>query len=173
MSEEESRQRPGAIAMGWWSNNIAPRDNAAARGLSARLRRAAGPLAVLCEPAVHELARSLRFKPEKADRLVQLVCLLAELREHDGRPLPRLLGGVEPVMSNARFEKLMRAQGDELTSRMRRAILMSERKCSIASLAEDLIYWNDKTRNRWFFDYFHVDAPREDAPENDLGRATA
>ena len=171
MNGKENSQRPGAIAMGWWSRHIAPRENAAARGLSARLRRAAGPITVLCEPEVHELARDLRFGPEKADRLVQLVCLLAELREHHSRRLPQLLGGAEPVMSNARFEKLMRSQGGELTSRMRRAILMSERSCNVASFADDLIYWNDKTRNRWFFDYFGVDAPREDAPDNDLGRA--
>lgn len=177
MSGEEESQRPGAIAMGWWSNHIAQdekkkwQEKAAARGLSARLRRAAGPIAVLCEPAVHELARSLRFGPQKADRLVQLVSLLAEVREHDGRPLPKRLGGAEPVMSTARLEKLMRAQGEELTSLMRRAILMSERKCNVASLAEDLIYWNEKTRNRWFFDYFGVDAPREDTPDNGHGRA--
>lgn len=166
MSGMEESQRPGAIAMGWWSAHIAPRENAAARGLAARLRRAAGPVAVLCEPAVHELARSLNFRQERAEKLVQLVSLLAELREHDGKRLPQLLGGAKPVMSNARLEKLMRARGEELTSLMRRAILMSERRCNIASFAEDLIYWNDKTRNRWFFDYFGVDAPI-----NDLGRA--
>ena len=47
----ETAKRPGAIALGWWSREIFPRDQPAARGLSARLRRAA-PLAVLCEPEV-------------------------------------------------------------------------------------------------------------------------
>lgn len=162
MSEEEKKDRPGVVAMGWWSRNIAPRDNAAARGLSARLRRAAGPIAVLCEPAVHELARGLRFGPEKAGKLVQLACLLAELRDHDGTPLARRLGGTDPILSRSRFEKLIRAEDEELTALMRRAILMADRRCDVISLAGDLLYWNDVTRNRWCFHYFGADAPRDD-----------
>lgn len=161
MSDEDKRERPGAIALGWWSRNIALREQAAARGLSARLRRAAGPLAVLCEPAVHDLARDLRLGPDQAESLVRLARLLAEVREHKSGTLARLLGS-EAAMSHSRFEALIRAEGEELTARLRRAIRMAKYRCNVASLAEDLIHWNDKTRNRWCFHYFGADAPRED-----------
>ncbi|MFN4287772.1 MAG: type I-E CRISPR-associated protein Cse2/CasB [Brevundimonas sp.] len=167
MSGTTKSARPGAVAMGWWSQNIAPRENAAARGLSARLRRAAGPLAVLCEPQVHTLANDLGLGPGQAEKLVRLVCLLAEVREHNGKTLAQQLGGAEPVLSRSRFERLIRAEGDELTGLLRRAIIMAECRCNVASLAEDIIYWNDKTRNKWCFHYFGADAPRKEAPDHE------
>ncbi|WP_439271398.1 type I-E CRISPR-associated protein Cse2/CasB [Pseudochrobactrum sp. HB0163] len=184
MSEEAKKQRPGEIAMSWWKSNIAPRDKAdlhnkndlyngaAARGLSARLRRADSALAVLCEPKVHELARDLHFGPAQAEQLVQLVCLLAEIRGYEAAPLARKLGGDDPVLSPARFEKLIRSEGEALTNLMRRAIRMAEYRCNVAALAGDLIHWNEATRNRWCFHYFDTDAPRDEAQNNSLGRAT-
>ncbi|MGB3501847.1 MAG: type I-E CRISPR-associated protein Cse2/CasB [Mesorhizobium sp.] len=172
MSEEKARG-PGAIALGWWRINIAARENPAARGLSARLRRGA-PLAVLCEPAVHELARGLGLGSRDADvdRLVRLVSLLAELRESDAAPLARLLGGKEPILSRSRFEKLIRAEGDELTTLLRRAIVTADRRCNVTLLAQDLLHWNAGTRNRWCFHYFGADAPAGDGQKNDLRETT-
>lgn len=156
MSEEE--KGPGGIALGWWAQNIGARDRPAAKALSARLRRAA-PVAVLCEPAVHELARKLGIGAGQAYRLVQLVSLLAELRENDGAPLARRLGGTDPVLSPLRFERLMRAEGDALTAQLRRAIGMADRRCNISVLANDILHWGDGTRARWCFQYFGADAP--------------
>lgn len=164
----EDKMEAGAIAFGWWGRNIVARDNPTARGLAARLRRAA-PLTALCEPAVHDLARDLDFGPERAETLIRLACLLAELRESDPAPLARRLArrtdGIESVLSGSRFEKLMRAEGEELTALLRRAIIMADRRCNVASLACDLIYWNPSTRTRWCFHYFGADAPLDDAKE--------
>lgn len=161
MSEE--KKGPGAIALGWWSREIAPRDLPAARGLSARLRRAA-PLAVLCEPAVIELARVLDLRPAQADQLVRLATLLAELRETGPETLARRIGGDPPVLSQLRFQRLMRAEGVELTDHLRRAILMAERRCNVAALASDLLHW-EAARPRWCFHYFGADAPAKDFEE--------
>lgn len=131
--------------------------------------RRAAPLTALCEPAVHDLARDLDFGPERAETLIRLACLLAELRESDPAPLARRLArrtdGIESVLSGSRFEKLMRAEGEELTALLRRAIIMADRRCNVASLACDLIYWNPSTRTRWCFHYFGADAPLDDAKE--------
>ncbi len=161
MSDE--KKGPGAVALGWWSREIAPRDIPAARGLSARLRRAAPP-AALCEPKVIELARMLNLSPSRADRLVRLVTLLAEIRENSGETLARRLGGVEPVLSTLRFQRLLRAEGNELTDHLRRAIVMADRRCNVAALAADLLNW-EAARTRWCFHYFGAEAPANDAKE--------
>ncbi|MBK1634164.1 type I-E CRISPR-associated protein Cse2/CasB [Rhodovulum adriaticum] len=159
----DQARTPGAIALGWWSTHIGARDSAAARALAARLRRAA-PMAVLCEPAVQDLARALGIGPARAQDLVRLAGLLAEVREHDSAPLARRLGGAEPVLSHLRFQRLMRAEGDELTALMRRAIIMADRRCNVAALAGDLLHW-EAARPRWCFHYFGADAPRDESKE--------
>lgn len=161
MSEE--KKSPGAIALGWWAREIEPREIPAARGLSARLRRAA-PLAVLCEPAVIRLSTGLDLGPARADQLVRLATLLAEIRETCAEPLAKRLGGAEPVLSSLRFQRLLRAEGDELTSHLRRAILMADRRCNVAALAADLLQW-EAARPRWCFHYFGADAPAKDFEE--------
>jgi CRISPR system Cascade subunit CasB len=160
----ENSKSPGAIALGWWNTNLGARGSTAARALAARLRRAA-PMAALCEPAVQELARLLHMGPARVTEFVRLVCLLAEVREHDSITLARRLGGADPVLSHLRFQRLMRAEGDELTALMRRAIRMADRRCNVASLANDLLHWED-ARPRWCFEYFGADAPRDDARES-------
>jgi len=87
------------------------------------------------------------------------------VREHGSMSLARRLGGPDPVLSHLRFQRLMRAQGDELTALMRRAIGMADRRCNVAALASDLLNW-EATRPRWCFHYFGADAPRDDAKEN-------
>lgn len=154
---------PGAVALGWWKRTIAPRDMPSAKALSARLRRAA-PLAVLCEPAVQDLARELGLGPAQAERLVQLAVLLAEVREHAPERLARRLGGAEPVLSPLRFQRLIRAEGEELTDLLRRAIAMADRKCNVAALAADILHW-EAARPRWCFDYFGAEAPAKDLEE--------
>lgn len=158
---------PGAAAFGWWAEYIEPRDtNPVARGLAARLRRA-GPVEALCEPAVHKLAQALHVTggTVETEKLVRLACLLAEVREHDAVPLAHRLGGKEPLLSRGRFEKLMRAEGENLTDLLRRAIVMADRRCNVGSLASNLWYWNDRTRTRWCFEYFRADAPQDDLKE--------
>ena len=159
----EDRKGPGAIALGWWSRAIAPREIPAARGLAARLRRAP-PLAVLCEPAVQDLGAALGLGPSQADRLVQVATLLAELRETSAETLARRLGGAEPVLSSLRFQRLLRAEGEELTDHLRRAILIADRRCNVAALAADLLHW-EAARPRWCFHYFGAEAPAKIAEE--------
>lgn len=155
MSDVEAR-RPGQIILGWWSRNIGDRKQAHARGLAARLRRA-GPVAVLGEAAVHDLARELDLKD--AAVLIRLVQVLAEVREHSGQPLAVGLGGDAPAMSTLRFQRLMRVGEDDLTDVLRRAIVMADRRCNVAALGEDLLHWSEKTRSRWCFQYFGAAAP--------------
>lgn len=158
MKQARETKSLGQVAFDWWTINIGARESAHARALSARLRRA-GVIGILSEGAVQDLARRLQIGPAQAGRLVRLVAVLAELRDHDGAPLAKHLGGAEPVLSNLRFQRLMRAEGDELLALMRRAIVMADRKCNVTALAGDIWHWGDDARARWCFQYFGAEAP--------------
>lgn len=155
MSENLDR---GQVIADWWRGSIANRESGRARALSARLRRA-NALEALLEPEVHLLASRLALRHSAAGELVRLVQILAEVKETRPESLPRQLGGEDPVLSNLRFQRLLRARGDELTQTLRRAIPMVNRSCNVSQLGTDLLSWDhpdwgDRARVRWTFDYF-------------------
>lgn len=152
-AEEQSAAR---TILGWWSHALADRQSGRARALAARLRRA-GPVGALAEADVHELARKLGLRD--AARLARLVTLLAEVRTHVPQTLMRRLGGPEPALSHLRFQRLMRASDEDLPDALRRAIVAADRTCDVAALGEDLLFWSEKTRGRWSFQYFWADTP--------------
>lgn len=162
-----TNSEPGGIILGWWQQNIALRDSAAARMLAARVRRASD-IEILCEPAVHDLARKLGVGPAGATRLLRIVRVLAEFRGNSTETLARRLGGVEPILSNSRFQRLLRSDQEELATSLIRAARMlgpaEGRVCNIARLGSDLWFWNDTTRMHWSFDYFHTPAPETVRP---------
>ncbi len=161
MSDAKGR---GETVRDWWDARLKDRNSGAARGLMARLRRAT-PLEVLMEPAVQELRRALRLgtSDREVAALVRLVQVLAEVRD-EGEALARRLGGDPPLMSPLRFERLLRAEGEEATLVLRRAVIMAERRCDVQRLATDLLAsdhpdWGEGTRRRWNFDYFAAPVP--------------
>lgn len=163
MGETEAK-RPGQIILGWWSHQIGDRESGAARALAARLRRA-GMIEALSERQVHQLAQTLEIRD--ARRIARLVTVLAHVRAHDPAPFARRLGREATARRNdknqspmdARFQRLMRAEGDELTLGLIRALPLIGQACNVAALGEDLLFWNDKARARWSFHYFGADLP--------------
>lgn len=160
MSEENDL---GAEILRWWVANLADRQSGRARALVARLRRAQGADA-LTQPEVHDLARCLALRD--GVRLANLVRLLAEVKEHSPQPLARRLGGPDPALSTLRFQRLMRAEGEELIEALRRAITMAGGRCNVAALGLDFLHWGEGVRTRWCFHYFGAQAP-SDTAEND------
>lgn len=152
----------GSVVRDWWRAHLSDSGPGSARGLAARLRRGSD-VDILSEREVHNLAQSLRMaRADRAVVLVRLVRVLAELRGGGNTPLARRLGGDDPVLSTARFQRLLRASGDDLTTALIRALRSlppDGRACNIAMLGRDLLDWGDTTRARWTFDYFHTDAP--------------
>lgn len=166
-AEKPAGDPVGDIVYTWWEQNIASRDeNSRARALAARLRRG-DVQTILCEREVHDLARKLNLGFRRADDLVRLVSLLAEIRTHVSFPLAKLLGKEKnageknnPILSNLRFQRLMRSESQELISLLRRGINLVGKQCNVNYLAGDLLHWNEKTRTKWCFQYFDVAAPK-------------
>ena len=146
----------------WWALNIGNREVPAARALSARLRRASR-IEALAEPAVQGLGRALSLQDPVA--LAGLAQALANVRTSTGKPLARALGaGEPPALSTLRFQRLIRAGGDELPAALRRALPMVDHACNVGALGSDLLLWShpehgDSVRARWCFQYFGAAAP--------------
>jgi CRISPR system Cascade subunit CasB len=92
-----------------------------------------------------------------------LVQILAELRADDGKPLASRVGGVEPILSTLRFQRLLRARDEEFVTALRRAIVMADRCANVARIASDILLWDhpewgDRVRARWCFEFFDVSA---------------
>jgi CRISPR system Cascade subunit CasB len=155
MSGENTK---GADILRWWNDALNNHHSGRARGLSARLRRARG-VDALTEREVHDLARTLGITD--GAKLALLVSLLAQVKDHVPQSLARRLGGDLPTLSTLRFQRLMRAECDELPDALRRAIIMAEGRCNVASLGLDILHWDEGVRARWCFHYFGAEAPSQ------------
>lgn len=158
---ELDESSPGQIILGWWSRALFDQGNPTARALAARLRRAS-PASALAEPEVHALAVSLGLLREDATRLSLLARLLADVRHHRPAPLAWCLGGIRPILSPSRFQRLVQAEGVEFHDLMRRAIRVADCRCNVALLGQDILQWNDKTRMTWCFQYFGESVPQSE-----------
>lgn len=158
------RNAIGGAVLGWWREQLEDRETASVRALSARLRRASA-IEAMCEGAVHRLSERLieaGVRPLRArdpERLVPLARTLAEVRTHDRGTLAGRLGGAEPLISELRFRRLLRAEGEELTNALRRAVGMAEHKCDVAALGRDILFWGEGVKIAWTFQYHGAEAP--------------
>lgn len=186
MSETEPRDGAsggtGETVRAWWIANLRPEhipqtgeDTAAARALRARLRRPAAPTEVLAERAVQDLVRRLPWLRGRPGDLVELARTLAGVeseRAGGSGPRARLAvrlgeadeGSDRPRLSDIRFQRLIRSEGAEFGTALRRALPLAGKTCDVASLARDMLSWSDvergeKIRNDWCFDYFGAARP--------------
>lgn len=161
--------RPGQIACGWWKRQLRPeQDTAPARALRARLRRAPNIVDLLAQPQVIGLYDALGrdLPPETLAALAQV---LAQVRDNKDRRVAAALGTGDPrPFSPLRFQRLIRAGGPrELAQALRRALPAVDHACNVPALAEDILFWGERVRVRWCFDYYGARPPAASEPEED------
>jgi CRISPR type I-E-associated protein CasB/Cse2 len=154
----------GDIARDWWRQYLAG-DDSAARAARARLRRAHNPHDALTEAAAVLLARRL---PGRETQALALATVLAHVKDDSSQPLMRALGyrtppgGKEsepPLMARSRFDRVMRADADDLPSMLIRLVRQLGGSVRIAELADAVIWWPSEAgrariQRKWAFDYF-------------------
>ncbi len=151
------------------------------------MRRATSPIEALMEPESIALARRLgRTAPIEMNRNCMLAAVLAHVREHDPTPLARAAGPATPSgdvsaddrtakLKHGRFKRLLQSDDDELLEQMRRLVHLLGERANILDLTTSILFWGDRTRRRWVFDYYNVShsptpaastdpAPREAVP---------
>lgn len=144
----------------WW------RQTQADRAAMARLRRCQSPLDALLVPATLSLLARLphRQSGRSADRVVAMAAVLSHVREsEDHHRLARAIGRVSfgqkdsARLSEGRFRRLMQADTvSELQRAMTRLVRFMGGRANVRDLAETMLYWNDRTKRRWIFDYYAV-----------------
>ncbi|KFI24211.1 type I-E CRISPR-associated protein Cse2/CasB [Paenirhodobacter enshiensis] len=164
MTKDQETKRPGQIILAWWAHELGERTTGSQKALSAQLRRA-DDVSVLCHKPVHELAHALNIRD--GAKIARLARVLAHVRSNTGANLPRKLGaGDPPVLSALRFERLIHSEGADLETAIRRALPMVGYAANVAHLGEALLFWTDKTRTKWCFDYYGTDAPEDSTAED-------
>lgn len=159
-----SSDAPADIVRKWWRQQLAG-DDSAARAARARLRRAHDGQQALMEPAAILLARRL---PGREAQALALASVLAHVKGDTPQPLMRALGhrnppgateADPPMLARSRFDRLMRADTEELPAMMVRLIRQLGGVASIADLADAMLWWptdagRARIQRKWAFDYF-------------------
>ena len=158
---DTERRNGAAIAFEWW-RDLVPEDpgrRGTRRAALARLRRAATPIEVMQEPEALRLIRSLSWAAP--ERVAILAGILAYVREREDQRIARAIGREsfdedKALMSEARFRRLLQATGEELMEPLRRLVRLNKEKANVRDLSSSVLYWGDKERKRWIFEYYGV-----------------
>lgn len=165
-------EREGLIALKWWNALRDPQHGD--RGALAQLRRCERGIDALAIPPAIALARKLG-QPRLNDRFIDalgLAVILAHVKEHDQRNLMRAAGwpsfpgdrksqnsgGERPVLSELRFRRLLQTEREDRIPAFVRLVRMLDAKVNVVDLAKSFLFWGDKRRQKWAFDYFAVGA---------------
>lgn len=174
MSTQEKPITPAGALIASWRRLYPDPDNKwpGDSGGRAALRRAATPEDVLMEPAFHAMLHRMKefgaaFEADNRHymQLALIAGVLAERRDAQSGPASfmQAIGGAPDdggrKLSALRFQALMTAldkgSGEEKMRTLRRAMKMAaDQNFNLHGFAQDLIYWSDKTRIFWTFDYF-------------------
>lgn len=156
------KQAPlGVIAADWW------RGLEERKGDRARLRRAVRLLDAALVPATHTLTEALRrqgyFGYGDRDHLLLTAVALANVKEDIGGDSFAALMGRPAANSNRspvselRFRRLLETDNPAaLVEPIRRILATLGGRAPVGSLAEDLLRWDEKVRQRWAFEYYEV-----------------
>lgn len=178
--EYASSQATGAV-ISWWKKLHSDHGD---KGARARLKRCDCVLDALLEPETHRLIAHVRGDiPDKETQyLAVLAIVLAQVKPSEtGRgnqhSFPEVLGrtgdGAIPTgdarrrLSPMRFSTLLRAGNDpdRFIQVLRRTVaIMGGTSFDVRRFVQDVLTFNDGTRQRWTFDYYHT--RRVDTREN-------
>ncbi len=175
----------GQIARKWWRalSDTKYGDRAA----MARLRRCETPVDALTVAPALALSRALqRNQPDTSSfqDALGLAILLAHVKEDDTQHLMRAAGwktfpgekketeaGADhPLLSELRFRRLIQTASDEKLTAFKRLVRIMSGKVDVVDLAESYLFWGDKRRERWAFDYFAAGSAQP-AKETDMGES--
>lgn len=168
---------PGKASLWWRRLQPDPKTGAPGdRGALARLRRNATVGEAMMDETAIALFRMVGARhPDDLPEVALLAVVLAHVREDArGATTARLLGPDRPDapetarMSPLRFRRLLEAAtpDDRLTA-FRRMVALSGGALPVRDLAESLLDWNDRRRQRWTYDYWDAGRPAEPSPIQD------
>ena len=161
---DSSTKGAGSIAAAWW-RELNPENGPQTgpqKAALAHLRRAGTPIEAMRETATLRLIQRLPNYDNK-DRVATLAGILAWVRENGPHPVVRSVGrsslddDATAVMSEGRFRRLLQVVEDEaIMDAMRRLLRLAGGSANVRDLSDSVLYWGDRVRKRWIFDYYGV-----------------
>jgi len=151
----------------WWVSL------ADARGDRASIRRCHSPTQVAFVPAYHQLLRKLEGGGERVpwyrqEALAVVAGVLAHVTQDVPGPSFATQLGKPPKgekkapLSDLRFRRLLGVQElEQLQGALVRVVRLRDRKANVRSLSRAILYWNDRTRRQWAYDYYAA-APKKE-----------
>ena len=155
---DTKKNDPSTIAFEWWKNIVAA-GSGQRRASLARIRRASTPIEVMYEP---EALRLIERLPRNPDRVAVLAGVLAWVQSDESKPVARSIGrsGLNDessaLMSEGRFRRLLQTPANDLLDTMRRLVRLNRGKANVCDLSASILYWGDKKKKDWLFDYFAI-----------------
>lgn len=159
----------GGLLRAWWTG--LKRDH---KGDRAELKRCAAVVDVVFVPYFHDLYQVYRqrFPAANEARIQQSLPIIAALLAQVdcsnpdtdtgalGVNLPWQMArpsksGREVAVSELRFRRLVQTHDrEDLFLQLRQVIRLLGNQVDIYNLANDVYWWDDKTRKRWAYDYY-------------------
>ena len=161
MIDSAGSSRADSVVYDWW-RRLNPEDSQQSghqRAALARLRRATTAIEVMQEP---EALRLIARLPRNPERVAVLAGILAFVRETDDRRVARAVGRTaldddkSALLSESRFRRLLQTSAGDLLAPMRRLVRMNKGTCNVRDLTNSILYWGDRVKKRWIFDYYAV-----------------
>jgi CRISPR system Cascade subunit CasB len=151
-----------SVLIDWWAGLDR------ARGDRAALRRCRSAQEVAFVPAYHRLRQNLsRVAPVDAEKLAVVAGILSHVKDNDfslrfAQQMATPKSGSDRArVSGLRFRRLLKLESrDDLYGAVVRTIRLLDGSLDIASLADGVYWWNERTKKNWAFDYYDK-APNE------------
>ena len=163
-------------AAAWW-RELQPdpaRKRPGDRAALARLRRCGTVAEAMLEPSTIALFRRCGASgPDDLPAIALTAAVLAHVREDaPEQPVARQLGPDQPdkpetaILKPLRFRRVMEAATpDERLVALRRMVALAGGRLNLCDLAEALLIWNDRRRQRWVYHYWNAGQIAARAPE--------
>lgn len=157
-------------AVGWWRDlqPTSPVGKRGGRGAVARLRRCATVGDAMLEPEAIALFRACEAEgPYDLPAIALTAAVLVHVRtDAPGLSVARQVGPTDlskpetAKFKPLRFRRLMEsAEPDDRLLAFRRLVSLADGTLNVRDLADALLDWSDKRRQRWTYDYWNAGPP--------------
>lgn len=155
----------------WW-RGLQPEQGGGDRAARAHLRRCASVAELMLEPATMTLFRRLGARQAELPAIALCAGVMAVLRtDVPGIPVARQVGPANPdtpetaLLKPLRFRRLMEAEdADERLLAFRRLVALADGALNAHDLADAVLNWSPRRRQRWVYHYWNAGEPPAPPP---------
>ena len=154
--DKEQKKSEQVLVMAWWAGLEKN------KGGRAELRRAKTLDQVFFSPAFHTLYRKLKpTKWHSKENIALIAGVLSHVTTHaNARSFGEQMAssgknGSKARVSGLRFRRLLQNKtAEDAYGPLIRIVRLLDKKADVSKLANNLYWWNDRTKQEWAFSYY-------------------